>query len=115
MAESSKTHVLERVYNTIDSRRGDDTRRSYTALLLTEGTGTIAKKLMEESTEAIVEALGRDKKGVVRESADVLYHLLVLWADVGVKPDEVWREMARREGVSGIAEKKSRAKRKTGR
>lgn len=111
MAASPKTHVLERVYNTIDSRRGDDTRRSYTALLLTEGTGTIAKKLMEESTEAIVEALARDRKGLVRESADVLYHLLVLWADGGVSPADVWREMARREGVSGIAEKKARVKR----
>jgi phosphoribosyl-ATP pyrophosphohydrolase len=111
MAAASKTHVLERVYKTIDSRRDEDTRKSYTALLLTEGTGSIAKKLMEESTEAIIEAIGRDRNGLVRESADVLYHLLVLWADGGVKPADVWREMERREGVSGIAEKKARPKR----
>jgi phosphoribosyl-ATP pyrophosphohydrolase len=112
MATSSSTHILERVYKTIDSRRDADTRRSYTALLLAEGTATIAKKLAEESTEAIIEAIGRDRKGLVRESADVLYHLLVLWADVGVKPADVWREMERREGTSGIAEKKARPKRR---
>ena len=102
--------VLDRLHVTIEKRRGDDPEKSYTAKLLAKGTRTIAKKFGEESAEAIIDAVARNSAGLVRESADVLYHLLVMWADARIAPGKVWTELARREGVSGIAEKRARSK-----
>lgn len=108
--------VLDRLAATIESRRGDDPETSYTAKLLAKGTKGIAKKVSEEAAEAVIDAIGGNRGGLVRESADVLYHLLVLWADAGIAPAEVWGELERREGISGIAEKRARgqAKKKSG-
>jgi len=103
-------HTLEKLYDVIASRKGGDTGKSYTAKLFGKGRNQIAKKLGEEAVETVVAALGQEKKDVVAESADVMYHLLVLWADMGIEPEEVWSELARREGVSGIEEKASRKK-----
>ena len=100
--------ILERLFEVIESRRGADPTSSYTAKLLAAGTPTIARKLTEEATETLMAAMSEGKERVVAESADLLYHLLVLWAAEGVKPVEVWAELAKREGMSGIAEKKSR-------
>lgn len=100
--------ILERLFEVIESRRGADPASSYTAKLLAAGTPTIARKLTEEATETLMAAMSEGKERVVAESADLLYHLLVLWAAEGVKPVEVWAELAKREGMSGIAEKKSR-------
>lgn len=65
----------------------------------------MAKKLAEEAIEVVIDAVNRDTEAVVRESADLLYNLTVLWASAGVRPEDVWREMARREDMLGIAEK----------
>lgn len=100
--------ILERLFEVIESRRGADPASSYTAKLLAAGTPPIARKLTEEATETLMAAMSEGKERVVAESADLLYHLLVLWAAEGVKPVEVWAELAKREGMSGIAEKKSR-------
>ncbi len=100
--------VLDCLHATIETRRGDDPEKSYTAKLLAKGTRTIAKKFGEESAEVIIDAVARKPAGLVRESADVLYHLLVMWADARIKPGKVWAELARREGISGIAEKRAR-------
>ena len=100
--------VLERLFDTIKSRHGDDPGASYTASLFSKGRGEIARKLGEEATETIVASLDETEEKVVSESADLLYHLLVLWADTGVEPAHVWEELARREGTSGIDEKNSR-------
>jgi phosphoribosyl-ATP pyrophosphohydrolase len=100
--------TLERLYAAILSRRGADPATSYTAKLLARGTAKIAQKLGEEAVETVIEAMTRDRAALIGESADLLYHLLVLWADAGVAPDEVWAELDRREGVSGIAEKHAR-------
>ena len=100
--------ILERLFEVIESRRGADPASSYTAKLLAAGTPTIARKLTEEATETLMAAVSEGKERVVAESADLLYHLLVLWAAEGVKPVEVWAELAKREGMSGIAEKNSR-------
>ncbi len=100
--------VLDALAATIEKRRGGDPDKSYTAKLLSRGTRQVAKKFAEESGEAVIDAVARDKAGLVRESADVLYHLLVMWADARIKPRQVWAELARREGVSGIAEKAAR-------
>jgi phosphoribosyl-ATP pyrophosphohydrolase len=102
--------VLERLFDVIQSRRGGDPGTSYTARLLAEGKPKIAKKLGEEATETVIAATAGTPGEVARESADLLYHLLVLWAAVGVSPAEVWAELARREGTSGLAEKAARKK-----
>lgn len=109
MAEkNTDSAVLDRLFAVIEGRRGGDPDESYTARLLERGTGKIAGKLGEEAIEAIVEAVRGDRPRLVSESADLLYHLLVLWADQGIKPAEVWDELAGRQGISGIEEKKSR-------
>jgi phosphoribosyl-ATP pyrophosphohydrolase len=101
-------HVLDRLYVVIDSRKGADPNTSYTARLFARGRQQIAKKLGEEAVEALIEGIRGDKKRLTGESADLLYHLLTLWAASGVKPRSVWSELARREGLSGLAEKAAR-------
>jgi len=100
--------ILERLFATIESRRGADPKTSYTAQLLASGTPGIIAKITEESGETVRAALSEGKARVIAESADLLYHLLVLWADQKVTPDEVWAELERREGTSGIEEKRRR-------
>jgi phosphoribosyl-ATP pyrophosphohydrolase len=101
-------HVLERLYAVIDSRKGADPETSYTARLFSRGRQQIAKKLGEEAVEAVIEGVRGDRPKLIGESADVLYHLLTLWAANNVKPQAVWNELARREGLSGLAEKAAR-------
>ena len=100
--------VLERLYATIASRKTADPGSSYTAKLLHQGRSVIAKKMGEEAVETAIAAVGNDSDAVVAESADLIYHLLVLWVDCGIEPDEVWQKLAAREGTSGLAEKASR-------
>ena len=107
-AAGGDEHVLDRLYLVIDSRKGADPDTSYTARLFSRGRQQIAKKLGEEAVEALIEGIRGDRPKLVGESADMLYHLLTLWASLGVKPKTVWAELARREGLSGIAEKAAR-------
>ena len=107
MADSE---ALDRLYKAILSRRGGDPEASYTAKLFLRGRAKIAQKLGEEAVETVIEAMKDDPARLAEESADLLYHLLVLWADVGLKPGDVYDVLAAREGVSGIAEKASRKK-----
>ena len=100
--------VLERLWRVIESRRGADPETSYTARLFARGNAKIAQKFGEEAVEAVIEGVRGDRAALIGESADLVYHLLVLWAAVGVSPADVAGELARREGTSGIAEKKSR-------
>jgi phosphoribosyl-ATP pyrophosphohydrolase len=102
--------ALDRLYEVIETRRGADPASSYTARLLSRGRAKIAQKLGEEAVEAVIEGVRGDKPALIGESADLLYHLLVLWSDLGVSPAEVAAELARREGISGIAEKQARGK-----
>jgi phosphoribosyl-ATP pyrophosphohydrolase len=108
MAQNAE--ILDELYKVILSRRGTDADKSYTAKLFSRGRGKIAQKFGEESVETIVAALSEGRDELAAESADTLYHLLVLWADCGVEPSKVWAELERRLGTSGIDEKKSRAK-----
>ncbi|AWK86105.1 phosphoribosyl-ATP diphosphatase [Azospirillum thermophilum] len=100
--------VLDRLYATVQSRKGGDPEASYTAKLFSRGTAKIAQKVGEEAVETVLEAVRGDKAAMASESADLLYHLMVLWADAGLEPAEVWDRLAQREGISGIAEKKAR-------
>jgi phosphoribosyl-ATP pyrophosphohydrolase len=102
--------ALDRLWQTIEARRGADPNTSYTARLLANGSAGVARKFGEEALEAIIEAVNNDRAALTRESADVLYHLLVLWAAAGLSPDDVAAELTRREGVSGIEEKNSRTR-----
>jgi phosphoribosyl-ATP pyrophosphohydrolase len=101
--------VLDRLYGVIASRRGADPTVSYTAKLLAAGRPRMAQKLGEEAVETVVAAIGGSAQDLVGESADLLYHLLVLWADAGIAPVAVWSALEGRMGTSGIAEKASRA------
>jgi phosphoribosyl-ATP pyrophosphohydrolase len=100
--------ILDRLYQVIVSRRGADPSVSNTARLFAKGTEKIAQKLGEEAIETVIEGVRGRKKDLGEESADLLYHLLVLWADRGLKPADVWAALAKREGISGIAAKNGR-------
>lgn len=99
---------LDDLFAVIESRRSADPAESHTARLLAGGPQAAAKKLGEEAVEAVIEGVGGDKDRLVSESADLLYHLLVLWAARGVRPAEVWAALEARRGTSGVAEKAAR-------
>jgi phosphoribosyl-ATP pyrophosphohydrolase len=101
--------ILDRLYATGESRKGADPALSHSARLLSRGTAKVAQKLGEEAVEAVIEATRGNRDGVIAESADLLYHLMVVWVDAGIRPGTVWAELERRQGVSGIAEKAARA------
>jgi phosphoribosyl-ATP pyrophosphohydrolase len=101
--------VLESLFALIESRRDADPDASYTARLFADGRARIARKTGEEALETVIAALTEGKEKLAAESADLLYHLLVLWADADLKPADVWEELAGREGVSGLAEKAARS------
>ncbi|WP_426954090.1 phosphoribosyl-ATP diphosphatase [Muricoccus radiodurans] len=101
--------VLDRLWATIEERRlNGDVQTSHSARLLSRGTAKVAQKLGEEAVECVIEAMAGNRSAIISESADLLYHLLVLWVDAGIRPEEAWAELVRREGLSGIAEKASR-------
>lgn len=101
--------VLDRLHALVSARRNADPRRSHSARLLGRGTAKVAQKLGEETFECLIEAVSGNREELIGEAADVLYHLVVLWVDAGVRPEQVWEELRRREGVSGHDEKASRA------
>lgn len=101
-------HVLDELFQVIVSRHSADPTVSHTAKLLKRGTNKIAQKVGEEATETVIEAVAGDHAALIDESADLLYHLLVLWSSCGLKPEEVWAALRARQGVSGIAAKAAR-------
>lgn len=103
-------HILDLLYATVASRKGGDPEKSYTAKLFARGRNKIVQKLGEEAVETVVAALAETDQELIGESADLLYHLTVVWADRGITPDQVWDELGRRQGISGVDEKKSRKK-----
>ena len=102
--------VLDRLWTVVMSRRTANPAVSHSARLLSRGAAKVAQKFGEEAVECLIEAVAGNRDAVIAESADVLYHLIVLWVASGIRPDEVWDELKRREGISGIAEKASRAR-----
>jgi phosphoribosyl-ATP pyrophosphohydrolase len=99
------TDSVARLYDAVIAARSADPATSRTARLLRAGRAKMAKKLAEEAVEVVIDAMHGQPEAVVRESADLLYNLVVLWVHSGVHPDEVWSEMNRREQMFGIAEK----------
>ena len=105
-------HILDRLAATIAARQGADPETSYTAKLLAKGPVKSAQKVGEEAVEVAIEAALGNAEALASESADLLYHLLVLWTAAGVSPDQVWAKLEAREGTSGLAEKAARGQTK---
>jgi phosphoribosyl-ATP pyrophosphohydrolase len=102
--------VMDRLWSVVMNRRTADPAVSHSARLLSRGPAKVAQKFGEEAVECLIEAVAGNRDALVAESADVLYHLIVLWVSAGVSPHEVWDELKRREGISGVAEKAARVK-----
>ena len=102
--------ILRELFAVISARKDVDPKGSYTARLYAKGINKIAQKLGEEAVETVIAAVAGSKDETVSESADLLYCLLVLWAAKGVVPEDVWAELDKRFGTSGVAEKESRKK-----
>jgi histidine triad (HIT) family protein len=102
--------ILDTVYALIASRRDADPEVSYTAKLFRGGPPKLAQKVGEEATEAVVEIVRGRRNALADESADLIFHLMVAWAEVGVKPEDVWAILSSRMGTSGVDEKKRRLK-----
>ena len=100
--------ILKRLGDVLAARKQADPSSSYVAGLFAKGEDAILKKLAEEAAETVLAAKGGDKLQIVRETADLWFHSLVLLAWHGLKPEDVLAELRRREGISGIDEKKSR-------
>src|SRR5271168_5326187 len=96
---------ITRLYQAVLACRHDDPSTSRTARLLRSGRSKMAKKLAEEAVEVVIDAMHGDRGAVVKESADLIYNLVVLWIASGIRPEDVWKEMDRRERLLGIAEK----------
>ena len=104
----NSVEILERLANTIESRKGAEAGTSYVASLHAKGIDAILKKVGEEATETILAAKGNDKLHIVKETADLCFHTVVMLSWHGLTPNDVLDELAKREGVSGITEKLSR-------
>ena len=110
MIQGCGAGVLDGHGNLVMSRCEANPTISHSARLLSRVTAKVEQKFGEEAVECLIEAVRGDHDAVIAESADVLYHLVVVWVSTGVAPEEVWAELMRREGVSGITEKASRAR-----
>lgn len=107
-AEMAPADILARLADTLEARKAADPEGSYVARLYAKGLDAILKKVAEESAETLMAAKDGVREKLIRETADLWFHSLVLLVHQGIHPDEVLAELARREGVSGIAEKASR-------
>jgi phosphoribosyl-ATP pyrophosphohydrolase len=96
---------ITRLFHAALACRHDDPSTSRTARLLRSGRSKMAKKLAEEAVEVVIDSMNGDRNSVVKESADLIYNLVVLWVASGIRPEDVWKEMDRRERLLGIAEK----------
>ena len=106
--------VLDRLFDTVMARRDADPNLSHSARLLSRGRLKVAQKFGEEAVECLIEAVAGNTDKLISESADMLYHLIVMWVDAGLHPDMIWGELQQRQGVSGIVEKASRPARQPG-
>ena len=104
----ASSDVLDRLYKVVLERRKADPDKSYIAKRLQQGTAKIAQKVGEEAVETVIAAMRKDKKEIIGESADLLFHWLMLLADAGIDPKDVMDELERREGISGLDEKANR-------
>ncbi len=107
-AEKVDGRILDDLYQVVLSRKDGDPTSSHTAKLLSRGIPKVAQKVGEEAVEAVIEGVSGSPQALAEESADLLYHLLVLWAARGLEPREVWLALEGRKGISGLVEKAAR-------
>ena len=98
---------LEKLFDDLLKKKKFNKENSYTSSLLTD-KNLLAKKIGEEAIEVVLEYLDNNKNKIIKESADLLYHLCVIWISADIKPEDVWHELHRRKGISGLEEKKRR-------
>lgn len=102
------SHIIDDLFKIIEERKGEDPNSSYTASLFAKGRSKIVQKVGEEAVETCIEAIQGNTEKTAEESADLLYHLMVLWADAGLSPDDIFNILKSRLGTSGHDEKASR-------
>ena len=101
--------IISELFSRLTERKNTSVKKSYTSQLLSNPE-LLAKKIGEESSELIIDFIKKNKDGVIRESSDLLYHLLVIWISIGIKPEEIWNELSSRKLISGLQEKLNRGK-----
>ncbi len=106
--EKNMNEVLNNLFDTINSRKGDDPNKSYVASLFDKGRSKIAQKVGEEAVETCIEAVQGHQQQTAEESADLLFHLMILWADADISPTDITNILEKRMGVSGHDEKANR-------
>ena len=99
--------IIKDLFSTLKQRKNTNEKQSYTSFLI-KNPELLAKKIGEESSELIIDFIKNNKQGAIKESADLIYHILVVWISLGINPDEIWNELSSRKLKSGIEEKKSR-------
>ena len=101
--------IIKELFNILTQRKEFNEELSYTSYLI-KNPELLAKKIGEESSELIIDFLKKNKQGVIKESADLIYHILVIWVYLGINPQDIWNELSSRKLKSGIEEKKNRGK-----
>ena len=102
-----KELIIEELYHVLEERKKINEKISYTSYLL-KNPELLAKKVGEEASELIIDFVKKNKEGVIKESADLIYHMLVIWVSAGINPEEIWNELLNRKLQSGFEEKKNR-------
>ena len=100
-------HIIEEIFSILTQRKKSSEKQSYTSHLI-KNPELLAKKIGEESSELIIDFIKYNKQGAIKESADLIYHILVVWISLGINPDEIWNELSTRKLKSGIEEKNDR-------
>jgi len=109
MKNKINERIIGELFSTLTERKNSNVQKSYTSYL-NKNPELLAKKIVEESSELIIDFIKKNKEGVIKESSDLLYHLLVIWISIGIEPEEIWNELSSRQSISGLQEKKNRAK-----
>ena len=99
--------IIKEVFNVLTQRKKSSEKQSYTSHLI-KNPELLAKKIGEESSELIIDFIKKNREGAIKESADLIYHVLVIWVSLGINPEEIWKELSSRKLISGIEEKKNR-------
>ena len=101
--------IIGELFTILTERKNSSVQKSYTSYL-NKNPELLAKKIVEESSELIIDFIKKNKEGVIKESSDLLYHLLVIWTSIGIEPEDIWNELSSRKSISGLQEKKNRGK-----
>ena len=109
MKTKMNDQIISELFITLTERKNSSVQKSYTSYL-NKNPELLAKKIVEESSELIIDFIKKNKEGVIKESSDLLYHLLVIWTSIGIEPEEIWNELSSRKSISGLQEKKNRGK-----